>query len=102
MRILRSPDTADTSGMAGTASDAGDPGENDESENSDQGDQTFFLPPTFPGMDQYKPGDTITLRVVGKDSDGDLEVECVEPDQGDQADWKSDLRKSVPNAPGPP
>jgi len=87
-------DAADASGPTNT----GDPSEMGESESSDQGDQTFFLPDSFPGRENYKAGDTITLKVVGEDADGDLEVECVHP-KGGEKDWKTDLRESVPNTP---
>lgn len=39
-------------------------------------EDTFFLPPDYPGIENLKPGDTVTLRVVGKDEDGNIEVEC--------------------------
>lgn len=66
-------------------------------------EDTFFLPPDFPGKDGYKPGDTITLKVVGAGKDGELEVECEKPDEADgdnSQDWKTDLRDNVPTTPG--
>lgn len=39
-------------------------------------EDTFFLPPDYPGIENLKQGDTVTLRVVGKDEDGNVEVEC--------------------------
>lgn len=79
----------------------GDPGTEDaapEIESSD--DQSFFLPSSFPGRANYKSGDTITLKVIGEDADGDLEVKCLHP-KGEKKDMMSDLRESVPNSPGP-
>lgn len=46
----------------------------------------FFLPGDFPGADALKAGDTITLRVVGKDADGDVEVENVSGDTDSGSD----------------
>lgn len=46
----------------------------DSPEGNEEG-YTCFLPGDFPGADELKPGDTVTLKVVGKDKDGDLEVE---------------------------
>lgn len=71
----------------------------DSEQSSD--DQSFFLPSSFPGRAGYKPGDTITLKVVGEDADGDLEVKCEHPKGGEKKDMMSDLRESVPNSPGP-
>lgn len=52
-----------------------------------QGDQegdagyTCYLPSDFPGAENLKAGDTITLKVVGKDADGDLEVASADDSQ---------------------
>lgn len=63
-------------------------------------EDTFFLPPDFPGAEKLKPGDPLTLRVVGKDAEGGIEVEHV-PDRGPgEPEWKSDLKRNVPNTPG--
>lgn len=70
-------------------------------ETESSNDQSFFLPSSFPGRADYKPGDTITLKVIGEDADGDLEVKCLHPKGGDKKDMMSDLRESVPNSPGP-
>lgn len=80
--------------------DSTDTGAADEltAENPDEGqtarDDTFFLPSDFPGSDALKAGDTLTLRVVGKDADGDIEVEHVagEPAKSGMMD---DLRTSM-------
>lgn len=57
-------------------------------------EDTFFLPTDFPNSDSLKAGDTVTLTVVGKDADGNVEVEH-QPDQGEgeppATGWKSDL-----------
>ena len=45
----------------------------DSSPDQDEGG-TFFLPPDFVEGHDCKPGDTISLEVVGKDKDGDVEV----------------------------
>ena len=37
-------------------------------------DNTFFLPAEFPGSDSFKPGDSITLKVVSRNDDGEIEV----------------------------
>lgn len=95
MLILRAMDPSDGGG-------AGDSSQSDDG-NQDQSDnQSFYLPSSFPGRENYKAGDTITLKVVGADADGDLEVQCQGPDDGsgDQSDWKSDLKANVPNTPG--
>lgn len=59
---------------------------------------TFFLPPTFPGADGLAQGDTVTLRVVGSNEQGELEVENVSREgaggEGD-APWANDLKQSM-------
>lgn len=93
MRLLLTPDPA----MGGAPNDGPDPSPDDS---GDMSDQSFFLPASFPGSENYKPGDTITLKVVGQDADGDLEVQCEKPST-DSKDMMTDLRDSVPNKPGP-
>ncbi len=57
---------------------------------------TFFIP-SSPELAEYGPGDTIMLKVVGKDTDGQLEVECQHDDQPGQGmeGIKSDFRKHM-------
>lgn len=59
----------------------------------DQRDDTFFLPSDYPGAENLKPGDMVSLKVVGKDADGNIEVECPPENMkdGKGGDWKSDL-----------
>lgn len=60
---------------------------------------TFFLPQDFPGSEGLKPGDTITLKVVGKDSEGDIEVAM---DGGEEEmSMADDLRQSMGSETGP-
>lgn len=59
---------------------------------------TFFLPPTFPGADGLAQGDTVTLRVVGSNEQGELEVENVSQEGAGgegEAPWASDLKQSM-------
>jgi len=60
-------------------------------------EETFFLPEKFLASQgkEYGPGDTVSLKVVGKDADGDLEVVCVKEPGGDEKDWKTDLRETM-------
>lgn len=51
-----------------------DTGSPDEGQQDGQG-YTCFLPGDFPGAENLKAGDTLTLKVVGKDKDGDIEVQ---------------------------
>jgi hypothetical protein len=73
---------------------AGNPG---AAENQTPREDTFFLPSAFPGSDMLKAGDTITLKVVGKDAEGQIEVEHMPDDmEGEHADrWKGDFRKDM-------
>jgi hypothetical protein len=57
----------------------------DGSSPGDEGDKggredTFFLPHEYPGASDLQPGDMLQLRVVGKDADGQCEVEVVHGD----------------------
>lgn len=54
--------------------------------------KTFFLPPES-GCGDCEPGEVIQLKVVGKTPEGELEVEYVGGDKGD--DWKSDLKQHM-------
>ena len=71
---------ADGGGAAGeqpAAPPAEEQGGDAQSADQPQGrEDTFFLPPDYPGIENLKKGDTVTLRVVGKDEDGNVEVEC--------------------------
>jgi hypothetical protein len=56
-------------------------GTEDESaadDKSQDGGDTFFLPAGLAQGQSYSPGDTITLTVVGKDKNGDVEVKLAE------------------------
>lgn len=64
-------------------------------------EDTFFLPSDFPQADTLKPGDQLTLRVVGRDSEGNIEVETVSTGGTGEPEWKTDLKKSVQTTPGP-
>ena len=63
---------------------------------TEERDDTFWIPTDFPGADQLKEGDTITLRVVGRDGNGEVEVELAGgPEQ--ETDWKTDLKNEAPD-----
>lgn len=68
--------------------------DNPEAGASEERGDTFFLPESFPGKEDYKPGDTITLKVVGQDADGGLEVECVHEKDGEKP-WQDDMRDTM-------
>jgi hypothetical protein len=73
-------------GRDASAADALDQSQGDQAEPRDD---TFYLPSDFPGADALKEGDTISLKVVSKSEDGEIEVEQVsdndeqEPDADD-------------------
>jgi len=48
---------------------------------------SFFLPSEY--QHDCKPGDILKFRVIGKDSDGDTEVEPVDDKGGDP--WKDEM-----------
>lgn len=85
--------------LAATAGAPSAPGNNPEEEKEGaehEQAETFFLPSGFPGSENLKPGDTVTLKVVGKDAEGGIEVEAESPEEGDEGgDWKEDLRSSM-------
>lgn len=55
-------------------------------------DNTFFLPAEFPGSDSFKPGDSITLKVVSRNNDGEIEVSA---GGGKEMSMSDDLRTSM-------
>ena len=74
-----------------------DPAQDSASENgstdSPPEKNTFFVPAGSVGG-HVKPGDTLTFKVVGKDSEGDYEVEL---DTGDDnaGDFMGDMMKTM-------
>ena len=69
-----SPDAAD-------ASPGGDP--NAGSDAQEESDETITVPQSCLNGKDYSPGDTITFKVTGKNSDGDLEV-CLGDDESSE------------------
>ena len=59
--------------------------------------ETFTLPSDTPGCENAEVGDTITLRVVGRDKNGGIEVEYSggAGQESSEPEWKSDLRQSM-------
>ena len=67
-----------------------------EAAETSSGDDTYFLPSAMTDGHDCKPGDVIKLRVVGKDKDGDVEVEVIDyGESGDGDDWKEDARRTM-------
>lgn len=62
-------------------------------EESVERDDTYFLPQAAAEGKSVKPGDVIKFRVVGKDSDGNIEVEYYTDEQIGSG-WQDDMRKS--------
>lgn len=58
---------------------------------------TFYLP-TEAGCGDCEAGDVIELKVVGKTPDGELEVQRVSDDDGDEGNWKTDLKNHMASA----
>lgn len=62
-------------------------------------EDTFFISPQH--LSQYldpesiNAGDVLEFRVVGKDADGDIEVEYNTGEGGDKKDWKTDLHETM-------
>ena len=86
------------SGGGGAAESLGSPGGGGDDQSPPAREDTFFMPPDFPGAEALKTGDTLTLKVVGKDSDGRLEVEQStdgQPGAGGSDDWKQDMRQTM-------
>lgn len=74
---------AEDYGTAGAALKTGGGAEAGNGPSEDQPkerEDTFFMP-HYPGSEDLQPGDTVQLRVVGKDSDGQCEVEVVKGDE---------------------
>lgn len=57
-------------------------------EKGEAGGYTCFLPGDFPGAENLKAGDTLQLKVVGKDADGDIEVEHMQGGEGEKPEGK--------------
>lgn len=60
----------------------------------------FISPDHLPEgvSESLKPGEKLTLTLVGKDADGDLEFEYDHPGggaEGEGADWRADMRATV-------
>lgn len=57
---------------------------------------SFFIPKDLIGGKQYKPGETLSLEVVGHDEDGDLEVKCCGGEgESEGGDWRNELRGAI-------
>jgi hypothetical protein len=68
---------------SGSGGDAQTPPDAAGSDQKDLG-PTFFLPPDVPNTKDAKPGDELVFRVVGRDEDGNIEVQYApEKGQGD-------------------
>jgi len=76
------------------AEDATDALSGDSEEQGENSQQTFYLPSDFLNGKKYKAGDSITLKVMGEDEDGDTEV-TLAMDGGDESDWRNDLKQSM-------
>ena len=52
--------------------------------------------------DTLKPGDVLRFKVVGRDSDGDLEVEYATEGEkeGEEMPWRDEMRQKVGNEGG--
>lgn len=60
-----------------------------------EGKGSFYLPADFPGADALKAGDTVTLHVVGKDEDGDIEVSSTAPAAAEEPGFAAGLRTEM-------
>lgn len=60
-------------------------GDGEQPKEGEHREDTFFLPPDYPGIENLKPGDKVTLLVVGKDEDGHVEVECDPKEMAEKA-----------------
>lgn len=66
-------------------------------------DHNFFLPPDCVEYlrskgNSLEPGASLTFEVVGKDSEGNVEVGYAEPDK--EEDWEKDFDNSMPASVG--
>ena len=52
--------------------------------------------------DTLKPGDVVRFKVVGRDADGDIEVEYATEGEkeGEGMDWRDEMRQKVPSEGG--
>lgn len=57
-------------------------------------ESSFELDPSQLGGADYAPGEMIQLKVVGKSSEGMLQVQCVHPDKKEMS-WDEDFDKSM-------
>ena len=73
-----------TASAALEGSSGADESETQDNSKEESSENCFYLPGDFPGAENLKAGDTITLRVRGKDADGDIEVEHM--DEGAMGD----------------
>jgi len=68
-----------------------------------EGDGSFYLPQNMLGGKTCKPGDKITLEVVGTDDEGDVEVKLVSDsgssDYGNKGNFADDFRSAMNSGP---
>lgn len=70
-------------------------------ESMEHGDDTYFLPSGLLEGKEVKAGDVVKFRVIGKDENGDVEVEYYHDEGSKGSGWQDDMRKSVGSASGP-
>lgn len=75
-------------------------GADEGNENSGRED-TYFLPKTAVEGRSVNSGDILKFRVVGKDSDGNIEVEAAD-DADKSKSWQEDMRANVTDATAQP
>ena len=64
----------------------------DSSGDDSEGGNTFFVPASVFAGKEAKAGDTVSFTVVGKDSEGDYEVELAGGNKED-GDFMGDMKK---------